>query len=61
MDQIEPVESELDRSVVTSNQATLLAGLKFLGVRTQGLRAGRLCELPAAEKVTTITHATGVS
>ena len=61
MDQIEPLESELGRSVVTSNQATLLAGLKFLGVRTQGLRAGRLCELPAAEKVTTVTHATGVS
>jgi maleate isomerase len=61
MDQIEPIERELDRSVVTSNQATLLAGLKFLGVRTQGLRVGRLCELPADEKVAAVTHATGVS
>ena len=51
MDQIEALEKEFDRGVVTSNQATLRAGLKCLGVPTQGLRAGRLFELPATEKV----------
>ncbi len=47
MDRIESLESAFDRPVVTSNQATLFAGLKALGVSTQGLRGGRLFESPA--------------
>lgn len=61
MDQIEALEKEFDRSVVTSNQATLLAGLKSLGVPTQGLHAGRLFELPATAKSRAVSAAASVS
>ncbi|MCC6532252.1 MAG: aspartate/glutamate racemase family protein [Burkholderiales bacterium] len=44
MDQIEQLEHALDVPVVTSNQATLWAGLRFLQVSTEGLCAGRLFE-----------------
>ncbi len=57
MDQIEPLEKQLGRSVVTSNQATLWAALRYLDVPTQDLHAGRLCELPADEKVSVVAHA----
>ena len=44
MDKISLLEMELGCSVVSSNQATLWAGLKALGVATQGRNAGRLFE-----------------
>ena len=57
MDQIDTLEKELDRCVVTSNQATLWAALRFLGVPTRNLQAGRLYELPADEKISVVAHA----
>jgi len=46
MDQIEPLERELGCGVVTSNQATLWAGVNFLGLPAHSARAGRLFRLP---------------
>ncbi len=45
MDQIENLEHELRIPVVTSNQATLWAGLMHLKVNAAGLGGGRLFEL----------------
>ena len=45
MDQIGPLEREIGVPVVTSNQATLWAGLESLGVSTAGVAAGRLFRL----------------
>ena len=60
MDHIEFLEDALDRPVVTSNQATLFAGLNAVGVSTEGLRGGRLFDSPAAEKTgAAIALATG--
>jgi maleate isomerase len=44
MDQIERLERELAKPVVTSNQATLWAALVHMKVDTRGLRGGRLFE-----------------
>lgn len=44
MDQIERLERELGKPVVTSNQATLWAVLVKMGVDTRGLHGGRLFE-----------------
>jgi maleate isomerase len=44
MDQIERLERELGKPVVTSNQATLWAALKKMDVDIRGLRGGRLFE-----------------
>lgn len=44
MDQIERLERELDKPVVTSNQATLWASLVKMNVDTRGLHGGRLFE-----------------
>lgn len=50
MDQIDSLEGELGRGVVTSNQATLRAGLDFLGVTAGNSRIGRLFRLPVARR-----------
>lgn len=42
MDQIERLERELGVPVISSNSATLWAGLREAGAETRGLRAGRL-------------------
>lgn len=42
MDQIAALEAKLAKPVVTSNQASLWAVLKFMGVDTKGVPAGRL-------------------
>jgi maleate isomerase len=47
MDQIENLERELEKPVVTSNQATLWAGLMHMKIDASGLGAGRLFELTA--------------
>lgn len=44
MDQIEQLERELGKPVVTSNQATLWAALGKMNVDTRGLKGGRLFE-----------------
>jgi maleate isomerase len=49
MDRIEQLEKDLDVSVVTSNQATLWAALKFLRIPFGDVHAGRLFQLPAVE------------
>lgn len=41
MDQIEALESDLGKPVVTSNQATLWSVLRRMGVSSRGLRGGR--------------------
>lgn len=49
MDQIARLEAELKKPVVTSNSATLWAGLSAMGISGAGLGAGRLFEIaPAA-------------
>jgi maleate isomerase len=48
MDQIATLERKLAVPVVTSNQATLWAALRHMGVPTHDLGAGRLFELPGA-------------
>jgi maleate isomerase len=45
MDKIQYLERELGLPVISSNQATLWAGLRHLNVDTRGLGAGRLFEL----------------
>ncbi|MBI4182400.1 MAG: aspartate/glutamate racemase family protein [Proteobacteria bacterium] len=45
MDQVEALEGELGLPVVTSNQATLWAALRTIGVETAAIRAGRLFRL----------------
>ncbi len=45
MDQVEALEAELGVPVVTSNQATLWAALKEIGVETGEIPAGRLYRL----------------
>jgi maleate isomerase len=57
MDEIDTLEKQLGCPVVTSNQATLWAGLTFLGIPTQTVAAGRLCRLPAGAKVNAVTGA----
>ena len=57
MDQIEALESKLGCGIVTSNQATLWAGLNFLGVRAQGVRAGRLFGVSGTEQTTAAVSA----
>lgn len=44
MDQIERLERELDKPVITSNQATLWAVLRKMNLDTRGLHGGRLFE-----------------
>ncbi len=62
MDRIEFVENALDRPVVTSNQATLFAGLNALGVGAEGLRGGRLFKSSPAEKaLAAAAHAASIS
>jgi maleate isomerase len=50
MDQIETIEARSGRPVVTSNQASLWAGLARMGVPMQGIRAGSLFRRTAAAK-----------
>lgn len=45
MDKIEYLEEELEMPIITSNQATLWAGLRYMNVETRGIRAGRLFRL----------------
>ena len=61
MDQIDSLESTLGCSVVTSNQATLWAALRFLGVPTSELRAGRLYRTAATTKVNAVARATAAA
>jgi maleate isomerase len=52
LDQVERLEAELDLPVVTSNQASLWATLRRLGIATDGIACGRLFRLgerPAVE------------
>lgn len=57
LDQIETIERELDRPVVTSNQATLWAGLRYLGLGTSQLALGRLCSIASSAQVTAVNRA----
>ena len=50
MDRVEFLENALNRPVVTSNQATLFAGLNAVGVNTRGLSGGRLFDSPPPQK-----------
>jgi maleate isomerase len=44
MDQIARLETEMGVPVITSNQVTLWAALRTMGIQTSGLHAGRLFE-----------------
>lgn len=57
LDQIETMERALGRPVVTSNQATFWAGLRCLGLGTDGLGLGRLCDAATKVKVTAVSGA----
>ena len=62
MDRIEFLENALDLPVVTSNQATLYAGLDAIGVATEGLRGGRLfTSAPVGNAAAAAVHAAGTS
>jgi maleate isomerase len=50
MDQIETIEARSGKPVVTSNQASLWAGLARMGVPMQGIRAGSLFQRAATAK-----------
>lgn len=49
VDRIAYLESELDKPVVSSNQASLWAALRRMGIDSPGLGAGRLLDLPVKE------------
>ena len=61
MDCIGHLEKTLDRPVVTSNQATLFAGLKALGLGTEGLRCGRLFSSSPPEQAFPAAHTAGTA
>jgi maleate isomerase len=61
MDRIGHLEQALDCPVVTSNQATLFAGLKALGLETEGLRCGRLFSSSQAEQAFPSARAAGTA
>ena len=56
-DEIDKLEQTLGCAVVTSNQATLWAALRFLGVPTGDLRAGMLYRTAATAKVNAVARA----
>lgn len=57
LDQIETIERELDCTVVTSNQATFWAGLRYLGLATRELALGRLCSIASGAQINAVGRA----